>query len=121
MMPLEPFELRDHHFARRNQRVGLLVRERTRHEDLGKARIGSSFLGRIVSGSNDQVMNYSSGALDPFSQHAAAMSVAQEEATCLSKLNGIGGLGDAGAQKEEHGARDGKIWTNGKLLSSTSP
>src|SRR5208282_2020724 len=49
------------------------------------------------------------------------MSVAQEEATCLRKLNGIGGLGDAGAQEEEHSGRDGKIWTHGKLLSSTSP
>jgi len=85
MMLLEAFELRDHHLAGRDQRVPVLVRESARHEDLGKARIGGSFLGQIVRSSDDQVVNYFSGLRDPLSLHAAAMSVAQEEATCLRK------------------------------------
>ena len=61
MMSLEAFELRDYHLACWDQRVSVLVRERARHEDLGKARIGSRFLGRIVRSSDDQVVNYFSG------------------------------------------------------------
>src|SRR5271163_3699566 len=120
MMSLEAFKLRDYHLAGWDQRVPFLVRESARHEDLGKARIGSSFLGRIVRSSDDQVVNHLSGVLDAIGGDSAAMSVAQEEATCLRKLSRIG-FGEAGAQKEEHGGRDGKNWTHEKLLSSTSP
>jgi hypothetical protein len=56
MMPLQAFELRDHYFARWDQRVTVLARESARHEEPGKARIGSSFLGRIVRGGDDQVV-----------------------------------------------------------------
>ena len=64
MVLLEAFELRDHDLAGRDQRVLVLVREGARHKDLGKARIGVSFLGRIVRSSDDQVVNYFSGLRD---------------------------------------------------------
>src|SRR5271168_4819564 len=121
MMSLEAFKLRDYHLAGWDQRVPFLVRESARHEDLGKARIGSSFLGRIVRSSDDQVVNHLSGVLNAIGGDSAAMSVAQEEAACLRKLNRIGGFGDAGAQKEEHGGCNSKTWTHEKLPSSTSP
>ena len=70
------------------------------------ARIGSSFLGRIVRSNEDQVVNHLAGALDAIGGDSAAMSVAQQETACLRKPSRIGGLGGADAQDEEHGGRD---------------
>src|SRR5271169_3853399 len=106
MMSLEAFELRDHHLAGWDQRVPFLVREGARHEDLGKARIGSGFLGRIVRSSDDQVVNHLSGMLDAVGWDAAAMSAAQEEAACLRESSRIGGLGDTNAEEEGQSCRD---------------
>ena len=113
MMTLKPFELGDHHLAGWDQRVALSVGKGGRLESLGEARIGSSFFGRIVRSSDDQALNHFSGVLDAISWDAAAMSVTQKEASRLSKLDRIGGLGDAGAQQQEQGRSDGKIWTHG--------
>ena len=88
MMPLEAFELRDHHLAGWDQRAPVLVRESARHEDLGKARIGSSFLGWIVRCSDDQVVNHLTGVLDAIGWDAAAMSVAQVGPTASRVMDG---------------------------------
>jgi hypothetical protein len=101
MMTLEPFELGDHHLAEWDQRVALSVRKGGRLEGLGEARIGSSFFGRIVRSSDDRVLNHFSGVLDAISWDAATMSVTEKEASRLSKLDRIGGLGDPGAQQQE--------------------
>jgi hypothetical protein len=68
MMPLEPFELRDHRGAR--------IRNSARYEDLDKTRISCGFFGRVVGHSDDQVMRYFSGVLDALSRDPAAMSMA---------------------------------------------
>jgi hypothetical protein len=95
MMSLQTFELRDHYLARWDQRVTVLARESARHKDPGKARIGSSFLGRIVRGRDDHVVNHCAGVLDALGLDPTAMSVAQQEAACLRKPSRVGGLGDA--------------------------
>jgi hypothetical protein len=53
MMPLEPFELRDHHRAGRDQRV-TVVRVGIRQEGLDKAPIGSNLVGPVIRGGNNQ-------------------------------------------------------------------
>src|SRR6516164_5721995 len=121
MMSLEPLELCDHHLARRDQHVAVLVRNCARQESLGEARIGSSFFRRIARSSNDHAVNHFAGVLDAIGWDPAAMSVAQKEAGCLGKLSRIRGLGDAGPQKEKQGGRDDQSWTHRKLLSNTSP
>jgi hypothetical protein len=108
MVSLEPVELCNHHRAGRDQRVPVLIWESARQENLGKARIRSRRLTRIVSGGNDQAVDHFSGVLDALSRDAAAMSIAQEKATCLRKLRRIGGLGHADAQEEEQGGCVGK-------------
>jgi hypothetical protein len=105
MMSLEPLELCDHHLARRDQHVAVLVRNGARLESLGEARIGSSFFGRIARGSNDQTVNHFAGVLDAIRWDAAAMSVAQKEAGGLGKLSRICGLGAASPQKEKQSER----------------
>jgi hypothetical protein len=75
MMPFEPFELRDHRSAGRDQRV-LGIRDRARYEDLGKARIGGGLFGRVLKRSDDQVMNNFSGVVDALSRDPAAMGIA---------------------------------------------
>ena len=112
-MTLKPFELGDHHLAGWDQRVALSVRKGGHLEGLGEARIRSSFFGRIVRSSDDQPLNHFSGMLDTISCDAAAMSVAEKETSRLSKLDRIGGLGNVGAQQQEQGRSDGKIWTHG--------
>ena len=97
MMTLKPFELGDHHPAGWDQRVALSVGKGSHREGLGEARIGSSFFGRIVRSSDNQPLNHFPGVLDAISWDAAAMSVTQKEASRLSKLDGIGGLGDTTA------------------------
>jgi hypothetical protein len=108
MVSLEPVELHNHHPAGRDQCVAVLIWESARLENLGKARTRSRRLTRIVSGGNDQAVDHFSGVLDALSRDAAAMSIAQEKATCLRKLRRIGGLGHADAQEEEQGGCDGK-------------
>src|SRR6516162_4594113 len=95
MMSLEPLELCDHHLARRDQRVAVLVRNGARQESLGEARVGSSFFRRIARGSNDQTVNHCAGVIHAIGRNTAAMSVAQKEAGCLGKLSRICGLGAA--------------------------
>ena len=112
-MTLKPFEFGDHHLAGWDQRVALSVGKGGPLEGLGKARIGSSFFGRIVRSSDNQALNHFSGALDPISWDAAAMSVTQKEASRLSKLDGIDSLGDTGAQQQEQNRSHGEIWTHG--------
>ena len=75
MMPLEPFELRDHRSTWRDQRV-LRIRDCARYEDLDKVRIGSGLFGRVVRRSDDQVMNNFSGVVDALSRDPAAMGIA---------------------------------------------
>jgi hypothetical protein len=65
-------------------------------------------------------VNHLPGVLDAICWNAAAASVAQKEAACLRELGGIRGIGDAAAQKEKHGGRDGESSTHGKLQSSAS-
>jgi len=97
MMPLEPFELRDHRVAGRDQRVPV-VWESARHEDLDKVPVGSRLLCPVISGSNDQIVNYFSGVADALSRNPAAMRIAQQVTGCLGKLSGIGRLGNSDAQ-----------------------
>src|SRR6516164_7724598 len=111
MMTLKPFELGDHHLAGWDQRVS--VGKGSRLEDFGEARIGSSFFGRIVRSSDNQALNHFPGVLDAISWDAATMSVTQKEASRLSKLDGIGSLGNTGAQQQEQGRSHGEIWTHG--------
>jgi hypothetical protein len=85
-----------------------LIWESAGQENRGKARIRSRRLTRIVSGGHDQVAYHFSGVLDALSWDAAAMSIAEEEATCLRKLRRIGRLGHADAKGEEQGGCDGK-------------
>jgi hypothetical protein len=99
MMSLEPLELRDHHLARRDQHVAILVRRGARPEDFGEAGVRNSFVGRIARSSDDQAANHCAGVLDPIGRDAAAMSVAEKEAGCLCKLSRISGLGDASPQQ----------------------
>jgi hypothetical protein len=108
MVPLEPVELCNHHFARRDQRARICAWVGVRQEDLGIPRIRSRFLCRIVSGGNDQIVDHFSGPLDALGWDAAAMGVAQKEATGLRKLCRIGGPGHANAQEEEQGGRHRK-------------
>jgi hypothetical protein len=75
MMLLEPFELRHHRTARRDQRV-LGIGDGARYEDFDKARIRSGLFGRVVRRSDDQVMNDSSGVVDALSRNPAAMGIA---------------------------------------------
>ena len=117
MMSLEAFELRDHHLAGWDQRVPFLVREGARHEDLGKARIGSSFLGRIVRSNEDQVVNHLAGALDAIGGDSAAMSVAQQETACLRKPGRIGGLGGADAKTRSTAV----VTTRVRRMESSNP
>jgi len=105
MMSLEPLELCDHHLARRDQRVAVLVRNGARQESLGEARVGSSFFRRIARGSNDQTVNHCAGVIHAIGRNTAAMSVAQKEAGCLGKLSRICGLGAASPQKEKQSGR----------------
>ena len=121
MMTLKPFELGDHHFAGWDQRVALSVGKGGRLEGLGEARIGSGFLGRIVRSSDNKALNHFPGVVDAISWDAAAMSVTQKEASRLSKLDGIGSLGDTGAQQQEQGRRDGEIWTQGNSNPTRPP
>src|SRR6266850_501630 len=114
MMLLDPFELRDHHLARGDQHVTVLVGKGARLEGLGKARIGSSFLCWIARGCDDQPVNHASGVLDAISWDTAAMSIPQEEAGGLRKQSRISGFGDGGTQQEDDGGRDGKSWTHGE-------
>jgi hypothetical protein len=53
---------------------------RARQENLGKARIRSRRLARILSGGNDEVVDPVSGALHALNRDAAAMSIAEEKA-----------------------------------------
>jgi hypothetical protein len=108
MVSLKPFELRDYHLAGRGQRLAVLAWEGARQEHLGKASIRSRRLIRIVNGGKDQVANHFSCVLDALSWDAAAMSIAQEEATRLRKQPRIGGLGHTDAKEEEQGGCDGK-------------
>jgi hypothetical protein len=48
------------------------------------------------------------GVVDAIGWDTAAMSVPQQEPGGLCKQARIGGLGDAAAQQDEYGARDGK-------------
>ena len=114
MMPLESFELRDHHPAARDQHVAVLVGKGARSVGLGKARIGGGFLCRIVRSRDDQPVNHASGVLDAISWDTAAMSIPQEEAGGLRKQSRISGFGDGGTQQQDDGGRDGKSWTHGK-------
>src|SRR5262249_49071867 len=96
-----------------DQRVAVSVGKSGSLEGLREARIGSSFFGRIVGSRENQALNHLPGVLDTISWDAAAMSVTQKEASRLSKLDGIGGIGDTGAQQHEQDRSDGEIWTHG--------
>ena len=63
-MSFEPLELCDHHFARRDQCVTVLVGKGARPERLGEARIGKSFLVRIAGSSDDHAVDHLAGVLD---------------------------------------------------------
>src|SRR5436190_10893582 len=107
MVSLEPFELLDHHGAGR-ERVRVLVWKSGRQENLGKARICSRCLARVLSGGGDEVVNDLSGGLHTLHWDAAAASIAQEEASCLCKLRRIGGIGYPAAQKQQQGSGNDK-------------
>jgi len=114
MMLLDPFELRDHHLARGDQHVTVLVGKGARLEGLGKARIGGSFLCRIARGCDDQPVNHASGVLDAIGWDTAAMSIPQEEAGGLRKQSRISGFRDGGTQQQDDAGCDGKSWTHGE-------
>jgi len=101
MMSLEPFELRDHHLAARDQNVTVLVGKGARPEGLSKTRTGGSFLSRIIRSRDDHLVNHSFGVLDAIGWDTAAMSVPQEEAGSLCKQSRIGGIGGASAYQQE--------------------
>src|SRR6516165_6007658 len=115
MMSLEPLELCDHHLAGRDQYLTVLIGKGARQESLGKARIGSGFVGRIGRSGYDQAVNHCAGLLDAIGWDAAAVSVAQKEARCLCKLSRICGPRDASPQQEEQGGHNDSSWTHGKL------
>ena len=75
MVSLEPVELLDHHPAGRKD-VRTLARKSDRQENLGKARIRSRRLARILRGGNDEVVDHVSGAFHALNRDAAAMSIA---------------------------------------------
>jgi hypothetical protein len=91
---LEPLESLDHHPAGR-KRVRILVGERDRQENLGKARIRSRRFARIPSGGNDEVVDRVAGALHALKRDAAAMSTAEKKAPGFRKQRWIGRLGHA--------------------------
>jgi hypothetical protein len=101
MMTLKPFELGDHDLAGWDQRLALSVGKGGSLESLGEARIGISFFGRIVRSRDNLALDHVRGVLDAISWDTAAMSVTQKEASRLSKPDGIGGMGDTGAQHQE--------------------
>ena len=107
MMSRELLELCDHHRARRNQPVAVLVWKGARQKDLGKLPIGSSFLGLIARGSNDHPVDHLAGTLPAVGLDAAAMGVAEKEAGCFGKLSRVCGLGDPGPQQKQQGGRGG--------------
>jgi hypothetical protein len=102
MMSLEPLELCDHRLAGRDQYVTVLIWKGARPESLGKARIGSGFVGRIAR-SGDQAVNHFAGLLDAIGWDAAPMSVAEKEARYLCKLSWICSPRDASPRQEEQG------------------
>jgi hypothetical protein len=120
MVLLEPVELLDHHRAG-GKRVGVLVWESTRQENLGKARFRSCRLARILSGGNNKVVNYVFSALDALNRDAAATSIAEEEAAGFRKQRRIGGVGYTAAQEQQQGSCYGKGCTHGKLLTDMPP
>jgi hypothetical protein len=75
MMSLKPVELLDHHSAGR-ERIRILVWESACYENLGKARIRSRRLARILSGGSNEVMDHFSGTLHTLNRDAAAVSIA---------------------------------------------
>jgi len=89
MKLLEPFELRNRHRTGRNQR-DRAVWESTCHKDLDKAPIGSGLLGPVIRSSGDQVVDHFPGASYALSRNPAAMSIVQQEASCLGKPSGVG-------------------------------
>jgi hypothetical protein len=121
MMALKPFELGDHHLAGWDQRVAPSVGKGGSLEGLGEARIGISFFDRIVRSRDNQALNHFPGVLDAISWDAAAMSVTQKEASRLSKLDGIAGMSDTGAQQHEQSRSDGETWTHGNSSPTRPP
>jgi hypothetical protein len=70
----EPFELRHHRGAGRDQRV-LGIQNSARCENLDNTRICSGLFARVVRRSDDQVMNDFSGVVDALSRDLAAMGM----------------------------------------------
>ena len=107
MVSLEPVELLDHHPAGRKG-VRILASKSDRHENIGKTRIRSRRLARILRGGNDEVVDHVSGAFHALNRDAAAMSIAEEKAAGFRKQRRIGRLGHADAQEEDQGGCDGR-------------
>src|ERR1700730_4405530 len=120
MMSLEALKLCDHDPAAWDQRAALLVRVRAGREDLGKARGGVSLLGRIERSGGNQVLNHFFGLFDASGRDAAAMRVAQQEAACFRKPNGVGCPGDGDTQ-EEQSSRGEKSRAHGGPRSDSFP
>jgi hypothetical protein len=76
VVPLEPFELLDHHRAGR-ERLGVGHWESARPEDFGKTLIRSRRFPRIVGGDLDKTVDHFSGALDALSRNTTALSIAE--------------------------------------------
>jgi hypothetical protein len=101
MVSLEPVELLDHHPAGRKG-VRILARKSDRQENLGKARIRSRRLARILGGRKNKLVDHFSGALDALNRDAAAMSIAEKEAAGLRKQRRVGRLGHTNAHEREN-------------------
>ena len=114
MMPLQSFELRDHRVAGRDQRARTVWKS-IRQEGLDKAGVGKSLLRPVIRSGGDQVANHLGGMLDAIEWNGAAMCIAEQEAGCLGKVSGAGGLGSADTKEEHRRHSDNKSWTHGNL------
>jgi hypothetical protein len=120
MVSLEPVELLDHHRAGR-KRVRVLVWQSARQENLGKARIRSRRLARILSGGNDEVVDHVSGALHAFNRDAAAMSIAEEKTAGFPSSVGLAASATPMPRRRIRAVVTAEVERMGELQTGTAP
>src|SRR5260370_20538616 len=115
MVLLEPFKLRHHHLARRDQRAPVRARVGACHEHLGKACARRLLFTRVTSSGGNHIADYLAGPRDALGRDAAAEGVTHQKSAALREQARVSGGRGANTRQKEHGGGEQRGGTHGNL------